>query len=78
MNHLHGAELAMRLQQKNAWHTTDPFFVVADDQSQVAQQADLIELLQTAYRIHQQAETRENILKMLSSLNSMIENSDLG
>lgn len=75
MNTLHGAELAMRLQQKNAWHTTDPFFVVADDQSQIAQQADLIELLQTAYRIHQQPEIRENILKMQSGLNSMIENS---
>jgi len=32
MTHLHGAELAMRVQQKNAWEKTDPFFVINDEQ----------------------------------------------
>lgn len=70
LNQLHGAELALRLYEGNTWQQTDPFFVVADNQSPCADVMDLQEFLFTAYRINRDKEIRTGILQGLSDLSS--------
>jgi glycosyltransferase involved in cell wall biosynthesis len=66
MRSLYGAELALRLKQENSWYKTDPFFVVADDQSNYAAGSEIQELLFSALRSNEDEELRKEILKELS------------
>lgn len=70
LNCLQGAELAMRLAEKNVWHQTDPFFVIADDQSLFAEPGDIMEFLQTAFRLFPRPEVRDQILARLKNHNT--------
>ena len=70
LDHLHGAELAMRLYHGNTWQQTDPFFVVADNQSPCAGVVEMQEFLFTAYRNNREKELRSEILQQLSELTS--------
>jgi glycosyltransferase involved in cell wall biosynthesis len=70
LDRLHGAELAYRLRESNVWYKTDPFFVVADDQSPRASQYDIQELLFTSFRFQKDEETKKWALDELSDLGS--------
>jgi len=70
LDHLHGAELAFRLAKNNVWYKTDPFFVVADDQSIHAGYLDIRELLCTALRLSDEGENKETILHELADVDS--------
>jgi glycosyltransferase involved in cell wall biosynthesis len=66
MGSLHGAELAFRLMKENTWYKTDPFFVVADDQSRYAVYTEIQEFLFSALRLNEHEEERKELLKQLS------------
>ncbi len=66
MSSLHGAELAFRLMQECSWHKTDPFFVVADDQSRYAVYSEIQEILFSALRINEDEDERKKLIKELS------------
>lgn len=74
MDQLHGAELAFRLKNGNVWQKTDPFFVVADDQSPHAGFNDIQEFLYTALRLNDDADVRKQILNELANVQSRINN----
>jgi glycosyltransferase involved in cell wall biosynthesis len=74
LEHLHGAELAFRLKEENVWHKTDPFFIIADDQSQHAGFSDIQEFLYTALRLSRESELRKPILNELANVESRINN----
>lgn len=65
MDELHGAELAFRLVDSNVWYTTDPFFVIADDQSVHPSHLDIQEFLYTALRLNEKKEVRKALLDEL-------------
>lgn len=65
LDQFHGAELAMRLSAQYNWHTTDPFFVVSDNQSPLAGKSDLSELIQSLIRIEAHPETRAELFELL-------------
>lgn len=67
---LHGAELALRLHAGNTWQKTDPFFVVADNQSPCADILDLREILFMVYRTATEEAQRSEIISQLSELSS--------
>ena len=70
LDHLHGAELAFRLAKNNVWYKTDPFFVVADDQSIHAGHLDIREMLCTALRLSDDGDKKESILQELADVDS--------
>jgi glycosyltransferase involved in cell wall biosynthesis len=61
LDQLHGAELALRLYGENVWHKTDPFFVLDENQSPLANQKDLNELYHSLLRLKISPEEREQI-----------------
>lgn len=67
MQALHGAELAMRISQKYTWVKTDPFFVVAEDQSPIAHAADMKELIFSALRLTEDQVVRDELMNSLST-----------
>ncbi|MCC5940778.1 MAG: glycosyltransferase [Balneolaceae bacterium] len=81
MDLLHGAELAFRLAKENVWYKTDPFFVIADDQSRHANLPDLQELHFTALRITEEEEERRVIINDLAEsqarMNSRVTDDEL-
>lgn len=70
LDRLHGAELAYRLKKGNVWYKTDPFFVVADDQSPYASHLDIQEFLYTALRLLNDEDQRKNVLRELANIES--------
>jgi glycosyltransferase involved in cell wall biosynthesis len=70
LDRLHGAELAYRLRESNVWYKTDPFFVVADDQSPRASLHDLQEFLFTSQRFQKDEEVRKWAVQELGNLGS--------
>jgi len=77
MTHLHGAELAMRLQQKNAWEKTDPFFVINDEQFIPAIGRNLEEFYHSAYRLSSDQPTREDVLERLKNVRTEHEEKEI-
>ncbi|MEX0945378.1 MAG: glycosyltransferase [Balneolaceae bacterium] len=76
MEQLHGAELTFRLAHDHAWKKTDPFFVIAEDQSCIASEQDQKEFLYSALRGNPDANVRASLLTKLnesSFINSKIE-----
>lgn len=69
MDELHGAELAFRLIQDNSWQKTDPFFVIADDQSLFGSESDQQEFLYTALRLCRSQDERSGLLERLANPN---------
>lgn len=65
LDQLHGAELAFRLVESNVWYTTDPFFVIADDQSVHPSHLDVQEFLYTALRLNDESAVRKALLDEL-------------
>ena len=65
LDQLHGAELAFRLIESNVWYTTDPFFVIADDQSVHPSHLDIQEFLYSALRLNDDSEIRKALLDEL-------------
>ena len=74
LDQLHGAELAFRLKSGNVWQKTDPFFVIADDQSPHAGYNDIQEFLYTALRLTSEADLRNPILQELANVESRMNN----
>ncbi len=74
LDHLHGAELAFRLMKENVWYKTDPFFVVADDQSNHAGFLDIKEFLYTSLRLSETDEERAGILQELANSDEKANN----
>jgi GT2 family glycosyltransferase len=70
LQNLHGAELAMRLHQHNAWHQTDPFFVVSESQSVHASASDIREFLFSAMRISDNDEEQNQLIDLLKNVKS--------
>jgi len=70
LDRLHGAELAYRLRDSNVWYKTDPYFVVAADQSSCASHLDLQEFLFTSLRYQKDQEARAHVLSELADLDS--------
>ncbi|MEX1260605.1 MAG: glycosyltransferase [Balneolaceae bacterium] len=77
ITHLHGAELAFRVYNKNAWHKTDPFFVVDDDQSIPAIGKNLEEFFHSAHRSETDQSVREEILILFKNINTEKEKTDI-
>ena len=73
LDHLHGAELAFRLVESNVWYTTDPFFVIADDQCIHASHLDTQEFLYTALRLNDDSEVRKALLDELLDSESRLK-----
>ena len=69
MDKLHGAELAFRLMKENAWKKTDPFFVIAEDQSLFGCESDQQEFLYTALRLSTAEDDRSELLERLANPN---------
>ncbi|TVQ67831.1 MAG: glycosyltransferase [Balneolaceae bacterium] len=67
MESLHGAELAMRIAMDHSWVLTDPFFVVAEDQSPVAQIGDMKELIFSALRMTEEKTITEQLISAFQS-----------
>lgn len=67
MNELHGAELAFRLMQENTWKKTDPFFVIAEDQSLFGSENDQLELLYSGLRAGFTSEERAGLIERLAN-----------
>lgn len=65
LDQLHGAELAFRLVESNVWYTTDPFFVIADDQCIYPSYLDTQEFLYTALRLNDDTDVRKALLDEL-------------
>ncbi len=65
LDQLHGAELAFRLVKSNVWYTTDPFFVIADDQCIYPSHLDTQEFLYTALRLNDDSDVRKALLDEL-------------
>ena len=66
LSDMHGAELALRLYKDQAWHQTDPFFVVSDHQSIFADQKDTREILHSMLRLDLKSEERKQLLDKLT------------
>ncbi len=77
MTHLHGAELALRIHNKNAWHRTDPFFVIEDDQSIPAIGKNLEEFFHSAHRSETDPNLRDQILDLFKKINTEQEKTDI-
>lgn len=73
LDQLHGAELAFRLAESNVWYTTDPFFVIADDQSVHPSHLDTQEFLYTALRLNDDSEIRKALLDELLDSESRLK-----
>ncbi|MDZ7718394.1 MAG: glycosyltransferase [Balneolaceae bacterium] len=73
LDQLHGAELAFRLIESNVWYTTDPFFVVADDQCIHPSHIDTQEFLYTALRLNNESEVRKALLDELLDSESRLK-----
>jgi glycosyltransferase involved in cell wall biosynthesis len=73
LEQLHGAELAFRLIESNVWYTTDPFFVIADDQSIYPSHLDTQEFLYTALRLNDESEVRKELLDELLDSESRLK-----
>lgn len=73
LDQLHGAELAFRLVESNVWYTTDPFFVIADDQSVHSSHIDTQEFLYTALRLNDDSEIRKALLDELLDSESRLK-----
>ncbi len=69
MDQLHGAELAFRLKSENTWVKTDPFFVIADDQSVFAGENDQKEFLYSGLRMNLNQEQRKELVEKLGDAN---------
>ena len=69
MDELHGAELAFRLMKDNSWKKTDPFFVIAENQSLFGCESDQQEFLYTALRLYTAQDDRAGLLERLSNPN---------
>lgn len=69
MEQLHGAELAFRLKNENKWIKTDPFFVIAEDQSIYAGANDQKEFLYSALRMNVNQEQRQELVEKLGDAN---------
>ena len=72
LDQLHGAELAFRLMKENVWYKTDPFFIVADDQSPHADFLDIKEFFYTALRLSESDEERSGILNELAESDAKV------
>ncbi len=70
LQNLHGAELALRLYQHNAWHQTDPFFVASENQPVHASSSDIREFLFSAMRIADGEEEKQLLLNHLKNIKS--------
>lgn len=70
LDSLHGAELAYRLKESNAWYSTDPFFVVAKNQTPHASYLDIREFLYTSLRLLREPEEQKAIMKEIENLES--------
>jgi glycosyltransferase involved in cell wall biosynthesis len=68
MNTLHGAELAMRLQRQNSWNRTDPFFVLSESRTPVADFHDMNELMFSCLRSVPSMEERREIIDRIGDL----------
>ena len=78
---LHGAELAMRISQEHSWVKTDPFFVVAEDQSPLARIGDMKELVFSALRLTEEKSISEQLMASFATAEQYIrkrEEDDLG
>lgn len=73
LDQLHGAELAFRLVDSNVWYKTDPFFVIADDQSIHPSYLDIQEFLYTALRLNDDSEIRKSLLDELLDSESRVK-----
>lgn len=73
LGQLHGAELAFRLVNSNVWYTTDPFFVIADEQSIYSSHLDTQEFLYTALRLNDESEVRKQLLDELLDSESRLK-----
>lgn len=67
LTHLHGAELAMRVQESHVWHRTDPFFVIDENQWLAPVGLNLEEFYRSAHRIEQDSSQKEVILEGLKT-----------
>lgn len=73
LHQLHGAELAFRLVKSNVWYTTDPFFVIADDQCIYPSHLDTQEFLYSALRLNNETEIRKALLDELLDSESRLK-----
>ncbi|WP_340104413.1 glycosyltransferase [Rhodohalobacter sp. 8-1] len=65
LTHLHGAELAMRINGDHVWHRTDPFFVIDDHQFLAPVGKNFEEFIRSVHRSEQSAGRKANILDHL-------------
>ncbi len=70
LENLHGAELALRLSRHNAWHRTDPFFVVSENSPIHASASDVREFIFSSIRISERAEEQKTLMNLLADLKS--------
>jgi len=70
LQNLHGAELALRLHQHNAWHQTDPFFVASENHPVHASSSDLREFLFSAIRISDGKKEQQTLIDLLKNIKS--------
>lgn len=65
LKQFHGTELALRLYSDNVWHKTDPFFVLSENQSPLADNHDTAELYYTLLRLNLPDDKRKIIQENL-------------
>lgn len=65
LTHLHGAELAMRIQGVHVWHRTDPFFVIDEHQFLSPVGKNLEEFIRSIHRSEQDGGQKVEILDHL-------------
>jgi GT2 family glycosyltransferase len=70
LQNLHGAELALRLHQHNAWHQTDPFFVASENHPVHASSSDLREFIFSAIRITDDKKEQQVLTDLLKNMKS--------
>lgn len=68
LDHTHGADLAYRLHETNAWKKTDPFFVVDRDYSTPLAGKAREEFLFTILRKEQDPDVRKNLLQDIGEI----------
>ncbi|MGF1671047.1 MAG: glycosyltransferase, partial [Balneolaceae bacterium] len=68
LNNLICPELALRLSKQNAWHRTDPFFVLGEDQLATPESRDTLEILFSIFRICTDDEQRNSVLNAIEAL----------
>lgn len=65
LTHLHGAELAMRINGDHVWHRTDPFFVIDEHQFMSPVGKNLEDFIRSVHRSEQEPWRKEEILDYL-------------